>query len=801
MASHLDLYESLDIIGNGSFGIIRKVKRKSDGMVFARKELNFKKMSERDRKQIVAEVNILKDLQHEHIVRYHDRHIDHDRGILYILMEYCGGGDLSTIIQQAAKQNRTIPEDTIWNYFMQILQALHHCHHPNTHGRASSAGAGEFDGKERRPQVLHRDLKPDNVFLSEANTVKLGDFGLSKALGTASFANTYVGTPYYMSPELMQEKAYDSKSDIWSLGCLVYELCALKPPFHEAKTHAELSVCIRNGRIPPMPRGYSTALGNTIKSMLTLNPAMRPSAAQLLQHERIDLALKVSETEKLIAQVKIHKATAAARERELLMREAALKDRETHLAAVLAAQQSKLDHAVRTAVAKREEELKAAVVKREAEVAASMKKREEEILEAVQRQQAMINERVREREEGVRAAVEERMVWVERREGEMREERERVEEIRRELEARLRALEGAPAAGRSQRRERRDKNPFEEVKNILAPLSRFAAHGAEEPRPVFETPISQSTRTFASTSTSLFPDPEPPASAMKGVILTSTGEALSTPAPSELAKLFVQSPNVGLNFSQIFDAESDAEEGDETVTLEGETTETESEMGKGREEPVSPTERRVSMRRASRGSGAGLDRTVTAPPPKLKRRPSMMSTLTRRASMQTTGLVASRSAPTASSSSSSSSSTTWPKSAVSSTATVIASASEPSTSSKATATTRVRTLSRTSSVSLIPPRYDFADEENLPSPFLKRTERARVSMGRVQSSSAVLAVPKPKLKARASGHLVKVAAANSSAKTTVRKQASASTIAGAARPSVATARRVGEEARRVLQRS
>jgi serine/threonine protein kinase len=101
------------------------------------------------------------------------------------------------------------------------------------------------------------------VFLDEANTVKLGDFGLSKALAQTSFANTYVGvylpslslaifspltisqTPYYMSPELMQEKAYDSKSDIWSLGCLIYELCALKPPFHEAKTHSELSICIR----------------------------------------------------------------------------------------------------------------------------------------------------------------------------------------------------------------------------------------------------------------------------------------------------------------------------------------------------------------------------------------------------------------------------------------------------------------------------------------------------------------------------------------------------------------------------
>ena len=105
--------------------------------------------------------NILKDLHHDHIVRYHDRYVDRDAGILYIVMEYCGGGDLSTIIKQATKHNRPIPEDTIWNYFLQILLALQHCHHPHGHDRSGSNGL-EGDGKERRAQILHRDLKPDN---------------------------------------------------------------------------------------------------------------------------------------------------------------------------------------------------------------------------------------------------------------------------------------------------------------------------------------------------------------------------------------------------------------------------------------------------------------------------------------------------------------------------------------------------------------------------------------------------------------------------------------------------------------
>lgn len=109
------------------------------------------------------------------------------------------------------------------------------------------------------------------MFVSNGNTVKLGDFGLSKALVQTSFASTYVGTPYYMSPEVMHKNSYDSKSDIWSLGCLIYELCAGIPPFHDAKSHSELLMLVRNGRIPPLPKGYSSAMSQTIKAMMNLN--------------------------------------------------------------------------------------------------------------------------------------------------------------------------------------------------------------------------------------------------------------------------------------------------------------------------------------------------------------------------------------------------------------------------------------------------------------------------------------------------------------------------------------------------
>ncbi|KAN0064680.1 hypothetical protein ACQY0O_002310 [Thecaphora frezii] len=283
-----DAYESLDVIGNGSFGIIRQVRRKVDGQLFARKELKFERMSERDKKQIVAEVNILRQLKHENIVQYVERSIDSDAGILYIVMEYCSGGDLLKIINHHRRVCSRIPEETIWSYIAQLVVALDACHYHGDFTVASIANDDRTDWNSiavdhnQGRAILHRDLKPENIFLDGHGRIKLGDFGLSKQTPASGFAFTYVGTPYYMSPEVVDGRCYDASSDIWALGCIVYELCTFAPPF-DAVNVDELRNKICGGRVPSVAsRGYSDDLDDLIGMLLTVDPRSRPTTRRLL---------------------------------------------------------------------------------------------------------------------------------------------------------------------------------------------------------------------------------------------------------------------------------------------------------------------------------------------------------------------------------------------------------------------------------------------------------------------------------------------------------------------------------------
>lgn len=216
-------------------------------------------------------------------------------------MEYCEGGDMKTLLRNCKKNRDYIAEDVIWKIFSQILLALNECHN------------------KKSGKVLHRDLKPANIFLDAQNNIKLGDFGLSRMMGDQSvFAYTYVGTPYYMSPEQITESKYNEKSDIWSAGCLLYEIAALRPPF-EASNHLSLAMKIKSGKFERIPIRYSESLQKVLEMMININPTARPTAEQLLTVPHISIRVQEKKLKDKAAQMK-------SREKELNKREEALKE-------------------------------------------------------------------------------------------------------------------------------------------------------------------------------------------------------------------------------------------------------------------------------------------------------------------------------------------------------------------------------------------------------------------------------------------------------------------------------------------
>lgn len=181
---------------------------------------------------------------------------------------------MATLIKNCKKKKLFIEEEILWKVFAQLVEALHYCH------------------KKGKKKVLHRDLKPGNVFFGRNQTVKLGDFGLSREMGEEStFARTHVGTPYYMSPEQIANKSYNEKSDVWSLACVMYEMASLSPPFR-ATNHLQLAELIKKGKIESLSEHYSSDVFNLIKVMMHQDPNKRPNTEDLICHPRIVEAQK-----------------------------------------------------------------------------------------------------------------------------------------------------------------------------------------------------------------------------------------------------------------------------------------------------------------------------------------------------------------------------------------------------------------------------------------------------------------------------------------------------------------------------
>ena len=309
----MENYEFVCQIGKGNFGRISKIIRKSDKKTLIWKELDYGQMSEKEKEQIVSEVNILRELKHPNIVRYYDRIIDKKHSRIYIIMEYCEGGDLNQLIKRCKKTGEYIAEDIIWKIFTQVLLAIHVIHN------------------HKEGKILHRDIKPSNIFLDKDNNVKLGDFGLSRELSDQSkFAYSHVGTPYYMSPEQIDETKYNEKSDIWSLGCFLYELTTFHPPF-EAKNQIMLAMRIKSGKVEKINKRYSEELWRVITWMLTVNSNERPSSEDLLNIPEVCVRLREKRIKDTLYKLKMFEEKLNLKDKEQKEKEELLTNKEKNL--------------------------------------------------------------------------------------------------------------------------------------------------------------------------------------------------------------------------------------------------------------------------------------------------------------------------------------------------------------------------------------------------------------------------------------------------------------------------------------
>ncbi|XP_065592367.1 serine/threonine-protein kinase Nek1 isoform X4 [Cyrtonyx montezumae] len=250
----MDKYIKVQKIGEGSFGKAILVKDKENSQQYVIKEINISKMSNKEREESRREVAVLANMKHPNIVLY--RESFEENGCLYIVMDYCEGGDLFRKIN--AQKGVLFSED-------------------------------------------------QNIFLTKDGTIQLGDFGIARVLSsTVELARTCIGTPYYLSPEICQNRPYNNKSDIWALGCVLYEMCTLKHAF-EAGNMKNLVLKIISGSFPPVSMHYSYDLRSLLSQLFKRNPRDRPSVNSILEKNFIAKRVEKFLTPQLIADEFSHK--------------------------------------------------------------------------------------------------------------------------------------------------------------------------------------------------------------------------------------------------------------------------------------------------------------------------------------------------------------------------------------------------------------------------------------------------------------------------------------------------------------
>ncbi|EGD83157.1 NEK protein kinase [Salpingoeca rosetta] len=256
----MEAYTLVERVGRGAEGTVWLVKHRQ----LPRRRFVMKKIWIGAKKRSsLQEAEILKKLDHRHVIKYYDSFLDKAGEHLCIITDYCAGGNLDQKITRTREAGQHFSEPEIMEWFGQIVLALRYIH---------------------SKRILHRDLKTANIFLTEHNLIKVGDFGIAAQLEHSfDVKHTCVGSPYYMSPEVCQDIPYNTKSDIWALGCVLYEMCELTQAFKGSNLLA-LVTKICDCKYDPVSDRYSQELRALVAFMLNPKPEERPSTIALMVH-------------------------------------------------------------------------------------------------------------------------------------------------------------------------------------------------------------------------------------------------------------------------------------------------------------------------------------------------------------------------------------------------------------------------------------------------------------------------------------------------------------------------------------
>lgn len=255
-----DNFQTLQVLGKGAFSTVYKVLRFADNEVYALKRVPFKNLKVKEIQNALNEIRILASVHHPNIVGYRESFIDPTTEDLCVVMNFAGGGDLSSKIKECREKKVRLPENLVIKFFYQLTSALYELHIRN---------------------VIHRDLKTANIFLSDDwKNVILGDMNVSKIVKN-TFAYTQTGTPYYASPEVWRDEPYSIKTDVWSLGCVIYEMCMLKPPFNATDMDG-LFEKVQRCEYDSFDSFYSKPLRESILKLMHSIPECRPNCEKIL---------------------------------------------------------------------------------------------------------------------------------------------------------------------------------------------------------------------------------------------------------------------------------------------------------------------------------------------------------------------------------------------------------------------------------------------------------------------------------------------------------------------------------------